>query len=349
MPKTLHLEASNSSHIELAAQLLIQGKLVAFPTETVYGLGALAYDENCVENIFKAKNRPSNNPLILHVGNRISAVDLFDFSGSKFEKQFSDRFELLSKFFWPGPLTLVGKKKAFISNTVTSGSPKVAVRFPSHPIALQLLRLVEQPIAAPSANLFTRPSPTSSQHVLLNLDSRIDAVINGGGTQFGIESTVIDIDCETPTILRHGAISLNDLLPLLPNLSANPIGASKDAENASPGLCAKHYSPKIGQIWLANEHELAKAWFSSSGIILRKNTESKLTDGLGKRPEAAGLLRVLPDDPQGCARELFSAFYDMESVGLQTLLVENLLSLAPSTDWAALGDRLLRASAKNPI
>jgi L-threonylcarbamoyladenylate synthase len=347
MTRTIYLQASQDDQLETAAQMLRDGKLVAFPTETVYGLGGLAFSEEIVERIFAAKNRPSNNPLILHVESIDAARALFNFEDSDSKTLFINRFDLLSKHFWPGPLTLVGKKTQFISSRVTAGSPKVAVRFPACPIARRILELVGQPIAAPSANLFTRPSPTVYQHVISSLDSRIDAVVDGGSTEYGIESTVVDIDGEFPKILRLGAISFDDLIKLLPDLISNPVGAQKEVQDASPGLSAKHYSPAVAYVSLADNAQMAKAWFSSSGIILRQKTQADLSRRLGERPAAAGPSRTLPDDAKGCARELFSAFYEMESQKPKSLLIEDLLSTAPSSEWDALRDRLVRACSKD--
>lgn len=344
MTKTFYLKASEAADIEFASQLLRDGKLVAFPTETVYGLGGLALNQASVQSIFAAKNRPSQNPLIVHVSHLEAASKLFDFSGSRFEDKFRARFSLLSKQFWPGPLTLVGKKALCISDTVTAGSPKVAVRIPSHPVALHLLKLVGKPVAAPSANLFTRPSPTACNHVLANLDGRVDAVIDGGSTEFGIESTVVDIDGDRPKILRHGAISQLDLSRVLSDLDVAEIGSPSDAHCASPGMSVKHYSPKITTVTLANETDLAKSWFTSSGIILRETTAVKLSTHLGERPLAAGPVKALPDDPKGFATALFCAFYEMEDLGLTSLIVEDLRDLA-SSDWSAVCDRLVRAQS----
>ena len=215
MTKTLYLNTTSKGHIERAAQILLDGGLVAFPTETVYGLGALALNPKSVEKVFKAKNRPASNPLIVHVSAPEQAELLFDFQGSSFSQQFLTRFNLLSDSFWPGPLTIVGKKAEFVSDFVTATSTKVAVRIPSHPGAQSLLKALAKPLVAPSANLFTRPSPTALSHVRVNLDSRIDAALDGGSSEFGIESTVIDIDREIPRILRHGAISRADLESVL--------------------------------------------------------------------------------------------------------------------------------------
>lgn len=343
MKKTIYLNAATKGHSELAAQMLKDGKLVAFPTETVYGLGALGLNEACVANIFAAKSRPSHNPLILHVSDIASAKRLFDFEGSEFSKIFLERFELLSRTFWPGPITLVGKKSRIIPQTVCGQSDKVAVRIPAHPTALKILQIAGEPVAAPSANLYSRPSPTQFAHVLQTLDTRVDAIIDAGPTEYGIESTVLDIDAVTPKILRHGAISQEELQKVLPLVLANPVGNLTHA-SPSPGQCVKHYSPKISEIYLAGEQALAEAWFTSSGIVLTKATQIRLSKRLGNR-EATGFgpIRALPNDPKGYARELFAAFYEVEIKAPKKLLIENPLTFSSDEEWAAVSDRLIRA------
>jgi L-threonylcarbamoyladenylate synthase len=347
MTQTLYLKPSHEGDIALAAKMLISGKLVAFPTETVYGLGANALDLGAIQRIFEVKRRPTTNPLILHVANAAQARTLFDFEGSVFSELFEARFKLLSEKFWPGPLTFVGKKGSQISGLVTGGSDKVAVRVPSHPVALELLAFANLPIAAPSANLFTRPSPTSHEHVALNFDAQIDAVVDGGQTDYGIESTVIDIDAERPKILRHGVISSEELMKFLPDLVVNPIGAQKSEGDASPGLSVRHYAPQIAHVRLASQDELAKAWFASSGLILRSASAKLLEHQLGKRPAFAGPTRALPDNPKGFARELFEAFYEMEAKNPECLMVEDLLGLSADPEWASICDKILRATTLN--
>lgn len=344
MTQTLYLNPKAKGDIERAAQMLRDGRLVAFPTETVYGLGANAQDASAVQNVYRIKRRPANNPLIVHVATTPHAADLFDFAGSEFASEFRERFELLSRHFWPGPLTIVGKKSKAVSDAVTGGLNKVAARIPSHPVAQSLLKLSECPVAAPSANLFTRPSPTSHEHVALNFGEQIDAIVDGGQTDFGIESTVIDIDASLPKVLRHGVISVAEIARVLENVTMNPIGALKSTGDASPGLCLRHYAPNIARVELADTGDIAKKWFSASALILRAQSEAFFTAQLGKRPKQAGPTCTLPDDPKGFARELFVAFYEMEAQKPQSLMVENLLSLAADPEWASVCDKLIRAT-----
>jgi len=340
MTQTRYLKADKTGDIEVAAKLLQEGKLVAFPTETVYGLGAHAFDAHAVERIFEAKKRPRNNPLIVHVSSVEEARCLFDFN----EPEFEERFKILSAQLWPGPITLVGKKTSVVPDLVTANSPKIAVRIPSHPVALALLKACGLPIAAPSANLYTRPSPTTHEHVALNLNSQIDAILNAGQTEFGIESTVVEIDSVRPKLLRHGVISLHKLRGILGALEIPAAGETERSARASPGLCHKHYSPNIGRVLLASEEALARAWFSRAGIILRDATEKKLVETLGKRPQGAGPTLRLSDHPKEYAKELFGAFYLMEERSLESLLIEDLLALAHEPEWASICDKLVRAT-----
>ncbi|NLZ76927.1 MAG: threonylcarbamoyl-AMP synthase, partial [Spirochaetales bacterium] len=218
--------------IREAASLLASGKLVAFPTETVYGLGADATNVDAVRRIFEAKERPVFDPLIVHVAflEQLEGVVL----------QWDERARTLAERFWPGPLTLVVKKNPAIDDLVTAGSRTVAVRMPANPIARSLIALSGKPIAAPSANLFGRTSPTTAAHVHEQLGGRIDAIVDGGSCTVGIESTVLSLAGDVPTILRPGKIGMEELLPFLPDLLLAPRPGIDDSPLASPGLLDTH-------------------------------------------------------------------------------------------------------------
>jgi L-threonylcarbamoyladenylate synthase len=223
--------------VAAAADRLRAGGLVAFPTETVYGLGAHALDRSAVRRVFEAKGRPSSDPLIVHVASLAQVRDL--------TADIPETARILAARFWPGPLTLVLKRSAAVPDEVTAGLDTVAVRVPAHPVARALIEAAGVPIAAPSANLFSRPSPTRASHVLHDLDGRIDAVVDAGATQVGVESTVVDLAHGTPAILRPGVITIEMLREFLPDvtIAASAAGVA-DAGMPSPGLLEKHYSPR---------------------------------------------------------------------------------------------------------
>lgn len=220
--------------IEKAAGIIRSGGLVAFPTETVYGLGANGFDPAAVAKIFKAKGRPQDNPLILHISSMSGLYELASEVPSDALK--------LANMFWPGPLTMVLKKKDVVPDAVTAGLGTVAIRMPANDIALRLISASKVPIAAPSANISGRPSPTSGEHVMNDLAGVIDMVIDGGQTRIGVESTVVDMSSDKPCLLRPGGLGLEDLKLVLPDIELgmdNPDGPAR-----SPGLRHKHYAPK---------------------------------------------------------------------------------------------------------
>ncbi|HEY8909478.1 MAG TPA: L-threonylcarbamoyladenylate synthase [Desulfosporosinus sp.] len=217
-------------------KLLQAGELVAFPTETVYGLGANALDASACSKIFAAKGRPQDNPLIVHVCNRAMADMLV--------KSWTPEAELCVQHFWPGPLTLVLPKMANVSDVVTGGLANVAIRMPSHPVALRLIEETGLPIAAPSANLSGKPSPTKGSHVWRDMNGKIPLILDGGACPVGVESTVLDVSGGVPTILRSGGISKEQLEAVLGEVRMdNP---SKDQNQApkAPGMKYRHYAPR---------------------------------------------------------------------------------------------------------
>jgi len=219
-----------------AASYFKRGELVAFPTETVYGLGANAMSTAAVENIFIAKGRPSDNPLIVHIATKEQLHDIAcDIPSVAYT---------LMDHFWPGPLTLVLPKKDAVSPSVTAGLNTVAVRMPNHPIALALIQASGLPIAAPSANRSGRPSPTTAKHVLDDLDGRIAAVVDGGATGVGVESTVIDCTSNIPTILRPGGVTKEEIERVIGAVDIDRALVEKEAVPKSPGMKYTHYAPK---------------------------------------------------------------------------------------------------------
>jgi L-threonylcarbamoyladenylate synthase len=230
-PETPDLEA-----LEPAAHLLRQGGLVAFPTETVYGLGANALDARAVGRIFEVKGRPANDPLIVHVAGTADLTTLTERVPAAALK--------LAEQFWPGPLTLVLPRSPIVPDAVTAGLATVAVRMPAHPVARALIAAAGVPVAAPSANLFSRPSPTTAAHVLEDLRDRIEIVIDAGPTRVGVESTVLDLSGPVPVVLRPGAVTREMLLGVLPSVDERTGRPEEDAVMPSPGMLSRHYSPR---------------------------------------------------------------------------------------------------------
>jgi L-threonylcarbamoyladenylate synthase len=233
--KTLRLSARDAGSVERAAKIIRAGGLVAFPTETVYGLGGNALDAAAVKKIFTAKARPLWDPLIVHVSSRAMLESVV----AKLPVKFDDLFAA----FMPGPLTFVLPKNALVADVVTAGRDTVAVRFPAHPIAQQLIAAAGVPIAAPSANRFQHVSPTTAEHVLADLDGRIEAVLDGGACPIGVESTVLDVTAE-PRILRQGAITAEQLKRLLGEVVVvDAVSRRLEEGLPSPGMMARHYAP----------------------------------------------------------------------------------------------------------
>ena len=338
LKKTLRLDADCPEDIARAAQMLRAGGTVAFPTETVYGLGANALDAAAVNRIFVAKQRPSWDPLIVHICDRTMLDQLVDLSGPL--RAAADR---LSDAFWPGPLTLLLPRSNFIPDAVTAGRPRVGVRMPSHPVALTLIAQAGIPLAAPSANRFGHTSPTTAAHVLEDLDGCIDAVLDGGATSVGVESTVLDL-CETPMRLyRPGAVTLDQITAIAgavelfhPDLTTT---AATPASLPSPGLDLRHYAPHARLLLVETNAELlatyavlaAAGWV---GIMLPN----------GWDPAEAPVCFPWGSwhDPVALAQRLFAGLRELDLRGVATILCP----LPPDTGGisAALRDRLLKAA-----
>jgi len=233
---TVRDAAGSRAELSRAAACLRAGGLVAFPTETVYGLGAHALDRAAVRRIFEAKGRPSTDPLIVHAA---SVEDVRALVAS-----WPDAAARLAELFWPGPLTMVLPKADVVPGEVTAGLPSVAVRVPAHPIAHALLTAAAIPVAAPSANLFSRPSPTTAAHVLADLDGRVDFVLDAGPTPVGVESTVVDLTGSDPRILRPGGTTAEDLAAALGSIVGSDAVVARAGPMVSPGLLERHYAPR---------------------------------------------------------------------------------------------------------
>lgn len=316
------LSATSPEDLDEAAALLRAGGLVAFPTETVYGLGALALEPLAVRSIYAAKGRPPTNPLIVHVLGEDDARPLV--------ARWPLEARQLAARFWPGPLTLVLPRTALVPDECTAGGGTVGVRAPSHPAARALLERVGAPLAAPSANRAEHVSPTSAGHVLRDLNGRIDAVLDGGRCAYGIESTVVGLDSATPRLLRAGAIPRAQVEELIGPLASGP-GAASVAQ--SPGQHRRHYAPAaLVRLVPQRALEVAAQLAGRVGVLLR---------GDGPAPASAAVAR-LPDEPKGYARGLYAALRDLEDEECSTIVIEE---VPPSPEWDAIRDRLARASA----
>ena len=242
--KTLVLD---KTQINVAAELLKNGGVVGIPTETVYGLAADALNGEAVAKIFKAKGRPMDNPLIVHI------ADFGDIDRFGLVETIPESARLLAKHFWPGPLTMIMKRTDVIPNEVSAGLDTVAIRFPSHPVAQKIIRAANTPLAAPSANLSGSPSPTTARHVLNDMDGKIDAVLDGGASEVGVESTVITLAAGVPRVLRPGGVTVEELRGVLGEVEVDDAVLHQRKEGvaaASPGMKYKHYAPKANVILL---------------------------------------------------------------------------------------------------
>ncbi len=308
--------------IARAAELIKQGELVAFPTETVYGLGANGLDECCAQRIYDAKGRPSDNPLILHIAEWSQLEEL--------AAHIPDEAYLLTRHFWPGALTIVLSKSDKVPSAVTGGKSTVAVRMPDHPIALALIRTAGVPLAAPSANLSGKPSPTTAQHVLEDLDGRIAAVVDGGSTRIGLESTVVDFTSTIPRVLRPGSVSVEEIRAVIPLIRL----AESDEDGHSPGMKYRHYSP-------AAKVELVDDIKASADQAKEHIKMGKKVAWLGESAPRGAIHLIFPNDAAFYARFFFAALRDLDAQKVDVIFVE----IIPADGLgAAVMDRIRRAA-----
>lgn len=289
--------------IQQAAEIIKEGGLVAFPTETVYGLGADALNPEAVGKVYAAKGRPSDNPMIVHISSKN------DLSYLTFE--ITDDIRKLMDAFWPGPLTMVVPAAPVVPRVTTGGLDTVAVRMPSDPVAAALITSSETPIAAPSANLSGRPSPTSARHVIDDLDGRIDAIIQGGDCQVGIESTVVDMTGAVPAVLRPGIITAERLSQALgKTVEIDPAMNVKTADfkPKSPGMKYKHYAPKAEMIIYKGDRE--KVYLAMSEEKLRRT-------GYGQKVE---IIMYDDSEPEKAAREFFAKLRACDKAGVDVIM-----------------------------
>lgn len=307
--------------IKKAGEIIAGGGIVAFPTETVYGLGANALDEDAVKKIYKAKGRPSDNPMIVHISQVSDVYDIADVSGDTMSEKAIENIRRCSDAFWPGPLTMVLPKKDIVPLTTTGGLDTVAIRMPSHKTARMLIEYSGCPIAAPSANLSGKPSPTTAEHTLDDMDGRIDAIIYGDDCQVGIESTVVDMRKDDPVILRPGRITAEDLSnsiggmalihPSLKkkDMSQKDIDMSQNMVARSPGMKYKHYAPEAEmQVFLSTTNDRDKA-------LKMAEEEANRLKAMGKNPTIISFA-----DGIEAAHDLFRRLRDADKAGYDVIL-----------------------------
>jgi L-threonylcarbamoyladenylate synthase len=323
--------------LDLAVELLKRGRLVAFPTETVYGLGADATRSDAVGKIFSAKGRPTTNPLIVHVPDARVA--------RRYVRIWTENAQKLSEAFWPGPLTLVLPKSDAIAAEVTAGLSSLGLRAPNHPLALELLKKFDGPVAAPSANRANRVSPTTAQHVLEELGDAVDLVLDGGPCRVGIESTVLDLTTDPPAVLRPGGVTSQQIERVI-----GPVRFVADkmveAEPApSPGMGSVHYAPVI-PAWrfTSDQRPRVVKWLdehpSSRAAALL------IGSGFPAATSLTGRVIVMAETPLEYARLLYSALRDADRPPATDILIE----LPPDKpEWAAIHDRLRRATRPLPL
>lgn len=325
---TVSATGAREPAIARAAALLGQGKLVCFPTETVYGLGANALDPAAVNRIFEVKGRPPHNPLIVHVHDAAAAQRLVT--------SWPEAADRLAKKWWPGPLTIVLPKARDVPPEVTAGLPTVALRVPAHPVALALLRAAGVPVAAPSANLSGEVSPTTAAHVERSLGDRIPMILDAGPTNIGIESTVIDLSGPSPVLLRPGMVSREEIEREIGPVALAPRLEDADAPRPAPGMLDRHYAPKARVVLFGSPAEVVAAVTKAraSGGKVAALVRSVSING-------ADSTERLPDDAAGYARELYGALHRLDAIGPLLILVER---PPQGPAWEGIRDRLDRAA-----
>jgi L-threonylcarbamoyladenylate synthase len=322
---TVDAQHPQAEALQRAAAVLAAGGLVAFPTETVYGLGAAALDDAAVAGIFTAKGRPSYNPLIVHVLDAAMAKPL--------TAEWPSTAEALTQAFWPGPLTLVLPKADGVPERLSAGLPSVALRAPAHPVARALIAELGAPIAAPSANRSTAISPTTAEHVAKGLQGRIAMILDGGPTAVGLESTVLSLAEASPVLLRPGTITRAQIEAVIGPIQLREDVPAGEAARPSPGLMAVHYAPRV------------PTW-RFTGPDLPRRALGEAHQGLIQFGDAVAVPTgwqavTLPADPAGAAAGFYAALHALEDAGVDAIWIAEPPALPV---WAGLRDRLLKAS-----
>ncbi len=328
--EAVQTEILDASTVFRAAEILRNGGIVAFPTETVYGLGANAFSPSAVEKIFKAKGRPSDNPLIVHIAEIETVGDLAE--------EFPEAARRLAEKFWPGPLTIILKRKSVVPDVVTAGLDTVGIRMPYEPLARELIRLAGVPVAAPSANISGRPSPTTAAHTIDDMNGRADAVLCGGDCRVGVESTVLDMSGDVPTVLRPGGITADEIEAVIGTVRSGR-GLSENEAPKSPGMKYRHYAPRAQVIILDGGTDEAKR-------TLKAAADKKIGVMAFERDAAAfeGLCEsvfCLGSTPEDAAQRLFFGLRELDKLGVDVIYAPKI----PDGDsWAAVRNRLYKAA-----
>jgi L-threonylcarbamoyladenylate synthase len=333
--------------VEEAAQALRGGKLVAFPTETVYGLGANALDSAAVARIFEAKGRPATDPLIVHIAH-IGQLSMC-------ASHVPPAARKLGLAFWAGPLTIILPKKPQVPDSVTAGLPSVALRVPSHRVARALMEMAGVPVAAPSANRFSRPSPTTAAHVMADLDGRIDLLLDGGATDIGLESTIVDFTVDPPVVRRPGGLTLEQIQSVVPEVVAVNRQGSVDVAQVAPGQLTRHYAPRAELTLYSGPFERVLPTLAADARTLaaggaRVGILAPEDDLMALAPElaalaATGRIEMRPygarTDQARAARDLYAALRSLDETG-----VSHILATEIGADGLGLAviDRLTRAA-----
>ncbi|MBX3324243.1 MAG: threonylcarbamoyl-AMP synthase [Phycisphaeraceae bacterium] len=312
------------AQLEVAVAKLRRGELVAFPTETVYGLGAAAFDEAAVAKVFETKSRPSTNPLIVHV----ASVDMARTACT----EWPEHAQILAEAFWPGPLSIVVRRSERVPASVAAGGPTVCLRMPAHPLALALIEAFGEPIIGPSANRSGHVSPTTAEHVRTEFPDVF--VLDGGPCRVGIESTVVDVTSNRPAILRPGAIGAARIETVLGVSLRNAPGEESIAR--SPGLLHRHYAPRTPTL-------LCEAW---SEFDVPDARVVVLTQRGADVPKQFTAIHM-PSDAEGYAALLYDALRRADAMGTELIIVERPSGPGDMSLWVAIGDRLERASAQD--
>ena len=329
---------SDEKGLTRAAEILRAGETVAFPTETVYGLGADATNPSAVEKIFKAKGRPSDNPLIVHIAEKDALFEIV--------REIPKKAELLMKKFWPGPLTIIMKKSENIPDSVSAGLDTVGVRMPESETARNFIRLSGRPVAAPSANISGRPSPTTFQDVCQDMNGRAAAILEGEASKVGVESTVIDMTSDIPTVLRPGGITLSQLREAIGEVALS--SDEKDSKTPkAPGMKYRHYAPKArvhilkGSLSEVKEFlEKKKGFVEKIGVLCFDEMINELS-GL---VETVSLGKM--NCPEEAASKLFSALRKMDELGVDLIFAPE---IPDDGLWLAVKNRLYKAAAGSII